>query len=43
MLIDSANRQFKEYSQGLDLLFPCHLDENISSDAPVRLVKRIVD
>lgn len=43
MLIDSANIQFKEYSQGLNLLFPCHLDENISSDAPVRLVKRMVD
>ena len=43
MLIDSANIQFKEYSQGMDSLFPSRLDENISSDAPVRLVNRIVD
>ena len=43
MLIDSANIQFKEYSQGMDSLFPCRLDENISSDAPVRLVNQIVD
>lgn len=27
----------------MDLLFPSRLDENISSDAPVRLVNRIVD
>ena len=43
MLIDSANIQFKEYSQGMDSLFPSRLDENISSDAPVRLVNQIVD
>ena len=43
MLIDSANIQFKENSQGMDSLFPCRLDENISSDAPVRLVNQIVD
>lgn len=35
--------EFKEYSQGMDSLFPSRLDENISSDAPVRLVNRIVD
>ena len=43
MLIDSANIQYKEYSQGMYSLFPSHLDENISSDAPVRLVNQIVD
>ena len=43
MLIDSANIQFKEYSQGMDSLFPSRLDENISSEAPVRLVNQIVD
>ncbi len=43
MLIDSTNIQFKEYSQGIDSLFPFRLDENISSDAPVRLVNQIVD
>lgn len=43
MLIDSTNIQFKEYSQGMEVLFPSRLDENIASDAPVRLVNRIVD
>lgn len=43
MLIDHANIQFKEYSQGIEVLFPSRLDENIASDAPVRLVNRIVD
>ena len=43
MLIDSTNIQFKEYSQGIDSLFPFRLDENSSSDAPVRLVNQIVD
>ncbi len=27
----------------MDLLFPCRLDEEISSDSPVRLVNQIVD
>ncbi len=27
----------------MDLLFPFRLDENFSSDAPVRLVNQIVD
>ena len=43
MLIDSTNIQFKEYSQGMDSLFPSRLDENISSDAPVRLANQLVD
>ena len=43
MLIGNATIQFKEYSQGMDLLFPSRLDENIASDAPIRLVNRIVD
>lgn len=43
MLIDNANIQFKEYSQDMDLLFPSCLDENISSDAPVRPTNRIID
>lgn len=43
MLIDHANIQFKEYSQGMEVLFSSLLDENIASDAPVRLVYRIVD
>lgn len=43
MSIDSANIQIKKYSWGMDSLFPSRLDENISSDAPVRLVNRIVD
>lgn len=43
MLIDLANIQFKEYSQGMEVVFPSRLDENIASDAPVRLVNRIVD
>ena len=30
---------FKEYSQGQICLFPMSLDEKISPDAPVRLVK----
>lgn len=43
MLIDPANIQLKEYSQGMEVLFPSRLDENIASDAPVRIVNRIVD
>ena len=43
MLINSTNIQFKEYSQGMDSLFPSRLDENISSDAPVRLANQLVD
>lgn len=35
--------QFKEYNQGQILLFPCSLDEKISPDSPVRLIKKIVD
>ncbi len=43
MLIDSTNIQFKEYSQGMDSLFPSRLDENISSDARSGLPTRLVD
>lgn len=43
MLIGSANIQLKEYSWGMDLLFPSRLDENISSNDPVRLVNQIID
>lgn len=43
MLIDHANIQFKKYFQGMEVLFSSRLDENIASDAPVRLVYRIID
>jgi len=38
-----AKIQFKEYNQGQIMLFPCRLDEQISSESPVRLINQVVD
>lgn len=43
MLSDRANIQFKEYCQGMEVLFPSRLDENIASNASIRIVNLIVD
>jgi transposase len=38
-----AKIQFKEYNQGQIMLFPCRLDDQISSESPVRLINQVVD
>lgn len=41
--MNSSKITFKDYNQGLLNLFPSRLDENISSDSPVRLINTVVD
>ncbi len=40
---NSSKIVFKDYNQGLLNLFPSRLDENISSESPVRVINQIVD
>jgi transposase len=43
LLMNTTKIAFKDYNQGLLNLFPSRLDENISSNSPVRMINQVVD